>query len=178
MNRFKLIVVGIVALIIAGAICTASGSSLMNNTSHAITSQANLEGIRTMRFMAGTIDRQATMNTIALGIVAVVLLVMALIVGALVVRFILVGGGRSGSSRAGWMPERGRMPKFISLGSDVRPYLDRLNPEQKTLLLERLYTICSYLERDLGNRRMGRGREQRMTVYERDDDSNSAIFWG
>lgn len=166
MDKLLRILIPIILLIVLAAVCSIGGSGLLDNTSHVIAAQTSLESVRTIRYMAGTIDRQSTSLVVALVVMAATLLGVTIFAGRMV--WAARGAGSGGSA---WRDSSGA-PQFISLGQDARARLARLRPAQKRALLDRLYAVCSWLEQDLG-----RGQKSRdLAVYEQVEDR--PITWG
>ncbi len=164
MDKLKPALLVFVLLIVLGLVCSIGGSGLLNNTSHVMVAQANLEAWKTTRYMAGTIDRQSTSLVVAMIVMAVALLAIITFSGIMVVR---VGRTRSESS-----PRFGQgtpAPKFLSLGPDAPERIRRMTPGQRRALLGQLYTIVDYLEQEQG---VG---QKRLPVYEKKE---SLIDWG
>lgn len=162
MDKIKLILIVLVVLIILSAVCSIGGSGLLNNTSHVLVAQSNLEAWKTTRYMAGTINSQSTSLVVAMVVMAVVLLAVV-VASALILRAFSRRDqpGSFGSSSA---------PKFLSLGPDAHERIRRMTPSQRAALLEQLYTVTSWLEQEPQTRSL-----KRLPVYEK---KHSMIDWG
>lgn len=162
MEKIKLIILVLVILVILSAVCSIGGSGLLNNTSHVLVAQSNLEAWKTTRYMAGTINSQSTSLVVAMVVMAVVLL--AVVVGS---ALILRTFSRRDTPGSFGQPSA---PKFLSLGPDAHDRIQRMSPAQRAALLEQLYTVVSWLEQDPSARSL-----KRLPVYEK---KHSMIDWG
>lgn len=143
MKKFSGILIALAVLVIAGFICSMSGSTLLHNASDALLAQSQVEAWRTARFMAGTIDKQSNALVFALVVVAAVVVLESVVVARM-----FFAGGLPGRPRERLL-EPGA-PKFLALDDRSVERLRRLPPERKAALLQVLYRVTSLLEVDLG----------------------------